>query len=223
MFRTIFRIGRKHDSPEKLAAVEGIDPSFYQSAEDINSTANAGIYAVLNAINASITWADSSKVSQNDYTYCNLLFNLYNQWLLEEVDEVVIHIERYKSKRKNRTVNYRGDSGTAQLPGVQYKVAGFKKNNNRNYNINRPTEIQITAPNMELAIGQEFYFKRVLEGGVVVKHGVSGGKYLKINFKPSVYLQFKLRVKKGENYYYSNPFCKLKMFIDGNSIRYKSI
>ena len=233
---TIFDIEQKQDSPEKLAAVAGIPERFYINADEFNDVTRSALQAAIENVKIDFTWSNKTehrKLNWNNFDLVQLLvMNFRAEWMLQNTDEVWLLIDRYKSKKAVRN------------DGYKFKQSGFKHSvyPDENYP-KRPSEILIKDKMTILNFGQVYYFHPINQPNIEalklaennkipisyntnIRAAGFGGKNNYENRKAWVYFQFRIKVKKGDKVFYSNPKATIQMIcqrIEGEkiSISYK--
>ncbi|GEM_PF-5858097 len=237
---TVFDIEQKQDSAEKLLAVADKETRYILFADEFNDVARKAVEAAIENVKLDFSWSNKPEhrvLNSNNIDILQLLvMNFRAEWMLDNTDEVWLLIDRYKSKRTVRT------SG-------KFKQSGFKHSlfPDPNYP-KRPSEILITDKLTVLDFGQVYYFAPITQSGLPIKTLAKedggtepiditntnikatgfGGKNNYDNRKAWVYFQFRLKVKKGDKVFYSNPKATIQMIcqrIEGDkiSISYKLV
>jgi hypothetical protein len=195
---TVFDIEQKQDSPEKLAAVANIPERFYINAAEFNDTVRKAVEAAVENVQIDFSWSNKKEHTVKNYDGISsiqlLVMNFRAQWMLENTDQVWLLIDRYKSKRTVRT-------------SAKFKQSGFKHGIYPDeQNPKRPSEILITSKEMILDIGQSFYFHKITDTTSKIRTRGAGGKTHTGNDKMAwQYLQFRIKVKSGDQEFYSKP------------------
>lgn len=237
---TIFDIEQKRDSAEKLAAVANKPHETILFADEFNDVTRKALEGAINDEVVMFSWSNNEGHRQNDvrgFERVQLLeMKFKSDWLIQNTDEVWLLIDRYKPKKIVRTTTipytYKRSGFHHELfvPGDDGAKGGTRPPK-------RPSEIRITSKEMILDFGQTHYFKIIDDGGGnFLEYRTKGfsRKNTSENGKRAwVYLQFRLKVKKGDKIYYSKPKAIIEMvcrrqYIDSignyiNSISYKLV
>lgn len=208
---TIFDIEQKQDSPEKLAAVAGIPERFYINADEFNDVTRSALESAIDNAEIDFSWSNKPQHQQHNFNNINtiqlLVMDFKESWMLSATDEIWLLIDRYKPKRVV-------DGSKGKL-----KASGFKHDIYPDYNNpKRPSEIKITAKEMILNLGQAFYFQNVTSHSVLRAKGFGGRNTIYNNNRAWVYLQFRIRVKKGDKIFYSTPKKTIKMMLTRQNV-----
>ena len=203
--KTVFDIKQKQDSAEKLAAVIGIDDTFYINDWELNAVNRKALESAIENIKIDFSWSNNPGHRKLDYQNINvvqlLLMNFRADWILNNTDEVWLLIDRYKAKKRVRAIS---DS--------KYKKSGFKHDHYPDLsNIKRPSEILITYKEMILDFGQPFYFKEINHVTDIIRTKGSSNRFSTQNTRAYQILNFRIKVKKGNKFYYSNTKATIKM------------
>ncbi|SNA83480.1 hypothetical protein DK150_550088 [Flavobacterium psychrophilum] len=216
---TIFDIEQKQNSQEMLDYAKGKPTKFFLFADEFNDTARKALEAAVHDVKLDFSWSNKTehRISTPDGvdSLQLLVMDFRAEWMLENTDQVWLVIDRYKPKKTERV-------------NSKCKESGFKHDYPRNNEKRqRPSEIWITSKQTVLNIFQQYYFtpfNNVLFGKMSqeecykkVKNGYGirasgyGSKNRKQNNKAWVYLQFSIKVRKGNNIFYSNPKATIQM------------
>lgn len=205
---TVFDIEQKQDSPEKLAAVVGIPERFYINADEFNDVARKAVEAAVENVKIELFWSNKPEHIVQNFagisTVQQLILKFNDVWMLENTDEVTLLIDRYKSKRTVRTSE------------SKFKGSGFKHGIYPDVeNPKRPSEIVITEKETILKMGQPFYFHKIVDTTSQIRTRGAGGKsHTSDKNRAWQYLQFRIRVKKGNKTYFSKPLATIQMICD---------
>ena len=149
---TVFDIEQKQDSAEKLLAVADKETKYILFADEFNDVARKAVESAIDNIGLEFSWSKKknefiNNVNGIDTVYL-LKMKMHESWILNEVDQVWLLIDRYKPKRTIRTSDNK------------QKGSGFKHGIFPDpQNPKRPSEILITDEEMILDFGQAFYFQ----------------------------------------------------------------
>ena len=225
---TIFDIEQKQNSQEMLDYASGKPTKFFLFADEFNDVARKALEAAVHDVKLDFSWSNKPehRISTPDgVDFLQLLvMDFRAQWMLENTDEVWLIINRYKPKKADRL---------GKEP--KYKESGFKHAITNNLGkAQRPSEILISQKVTPLYFGQQYYFSpfnKALFGDIkqnfpteikdvkglpnkIERLGASGygskNKYLN-GTKAWTYLQFSIKVVKGDNVFYSNPKATIQM------------
>lgn len=212
---TVFDIEQKQNSPEKEAAVVGVPEKFYVDDWELNAVNRKAVESAVENVKIELFWSNKPEhIAQNINgisTIQQLVLRFKDEWMLQNTDEVVLLIDRYKSKRTIRT------------SGNKFKGSGFKHGIYPDEkNPKRPSEILINDKEMILKIGQPYYFQKITDSDSRIRACGCGSKNHSGNDRAWHYLQFRIRVKKGSKVYFSKPLATLQMicnrwYNDGNN------
>lgn len=204
---TVFDIEQKQDSAEKLAAVADKETKYILFAGEFNDVARKAVESAVENVKIELFWSNKPEHIVQNFAGVSkvqqLVLKFHDEWMLQNTDEVVLLIDRYKAKRTIRT------SG-------KYKGSGFKHGIFPDeQNPKRPSEIVITEKETILKMGQPFYFHKITDVNSEIKTCGAGAK----NHTPDrnrawQYLQFRIRVKKGNKTYFSKPLATIQMICD---------
>lgn len=194
---TVFDIEQKQDSAEKLAAVAGKETKYILFAGEFNDVARKAVESAIDNIGLEFSWSKKKDEFINDVNGIDTVYllkvKMHESWILNEVDQVWLLIDRYKPKRTIRT-------SSNKQKGSGFKHGIFPDPQNPK----RPSEILINNEEMILNFGQAFYFK-------TPQFPDSGPSALGMSYKNStkfrswVYLRFRLKLVKGDKVFYSKP------------------
>lgn len=203
--QSIFDIREKEDSAEKLASVASIPAVYYITADEFNCVAQSAMQAAVDNVKIELFWSNKKEHVALDWagisTVQHLVLKVHDVWLLENTDEVVLLIDRYKAKRTVRR-------GEGKFKGSGFKHGIFPDRENPD----RPSEILISQRETILEMGQPFYFWSIVDTTSRIRTLGSGGKSHFYNSgKAWQHLQFRIRVRKGEKTYFSKPLVRIKM------------
>ncbi len=233
---TIFDIEQKQNSQEMLDYANGKPTRLFLFADEFNDVARKALEGAVNDVKLDFSWSNKPKhrISTPDgVDFLQLLvIDFRAQWMLENTDEVWLLINRYKPKKENK-----------YSKRLKYKESGFKHaivdNSGK---AQRPSEILISQKVTPLYFGQQYYFSpfnKAIFGDVkqklsteikkvkdlenrIERIGASGYGSKNKNFKNKawVYLQFSIKVVKGDNVFYSNPKATIQMIchIENNGV-----
>ena len=194
---TVFDIEQKQDSAEKLAAVANKETKYILFAGEFNDVARKAVESAIDNIDLEFSWSKKKNEFINDVngidTVYLLKMKMHESWILNEVDQVWLLIDRYKPKRTVRTSNNK------------QKKSGFKHGIFPDIqNPKRPSEILITSEEMILDFGQAFYFQPpTFPDSEPIALGM--GKKNSTKHRSWVYLRFRLKLVKGDKVFYSKP------------------
>jgi hypothetical protein len=194
---TVFDIGQKQNSPEKEAAIAGVPEKFYVDDWELNAVNRKAVESAIDNIALEFSWSKKAHEYLNGINgidTVNLLkMKMDESWILNEVDQVWLLIDRYKPKRTVRT-------STNKQKGSGFKHGIFPDPQNPK----RPSEVLITSDEMLLKFGQEFYFQTpITPESQPVALGM--GKKSSTKRRSWVYLRFRLKLIKGDKVFYSKP------------------
>ena len=200
---TVFDIEQKQDSAEKLLAVADKETKYILFADEFNDVARKAIEAAVENVKIELFWSNKPEhIVQNINgisTIQQLVLRFHDEWMFQNTDEVVLLIDRYKAKRTVRTYG-------------KYKGSGFKHGiYPDDENPKRPSEILINDKEMILKIGQPYYFQKITNTHSKVRACGTGSKNHSGDDRAWQYLQFRIRVKKGNNFFYSKPLATIQM------------
>ena len=203
MSNSVFDIEQKQDSAEKLLAVADKETKYILFADEFNDVARKAIEAAVENVKIELFWSNKPEhIVQNINgisTIQQLVLRFHDEWMFQNTDEVVLLIDRYKAKRTVRTYG-------------KYKGSGFKHGiYPDDENPKRPSEILINDKEMILKIGQPYYFQKITNTHSKVRACGTGSKNHSGDDRAWQYLQFRIRVKKGNNFFYSNPLTTIQM------------
>lgn len=222
---TVFDIEQKQDSAEKLAAVANKETKYILFADEFNDVARKAVESAVENVKIELFWSNKPEHIVKNFagisTVQQLVLKFNDVWMLENTDEVTLLIDRYKSKRTVRTYG-------------KFKGSGFKHGIYPDVeNPKRPSEILITEKETILKMGQPFYFHKIVDPTSEIRTRGAGGKsHTSDKNRAWQYLQFRIRVKKGNKTYFSKPLATIQMicdrlYNDGNnqkiSISYKLV
>jgi hypothetical protein len=207
---TVFDIEQKQDSAEKMAAVAGKETKYILFAGEFNDVARKALEAAVENVKVDFSWSNKpehfSTVGDKTLNYIIktqlLVMNFRAQWMLDNTDEVWLLIDRYKPKRKVRV-------NTNQLKNSGFKKAIYPDE----LNPNRPSELLIANSETILDFGQKDYFNIQPQ-----KISSKGCRFFTFDGTTGAfqYLQFRIKVKKGDTFFFSKPKATLKMICKGN-------
>ena len=225
---TIFDIEQKQNSQEMLDYASGKPTRLFLFADEFNDVALKALEAAVHDVKLDFSWSNKPehRISTPDgVDFLQLLvMDFRAQWMLENTDQVWLLINRYKPKKENKFDKR-----------LKYKESGFKHAITNNLGkVQRPSEILISQKVMPLYFGQQYYFSpfnKALFGDIkqnlpteikdvkglqnrIERLGASGygSKNKKSNgTKAWTYLQFSIKVVKGDNVFYSNPKAIIQM------------
>lgn len=205
---TIFDIEQKQDSPEKLAAVAGIPERFYINADEFNDVTLKAVESAVENVKIELFWSNKPEHIVQNFAGISrvqqLVLKFNDVWMLENTDEVALLIDRYKSKRTVRT-------SESKFKGSGFKHGIFPDAQNPK----RPSEIVISEKETILKMGQPFYFHKIVDTTSQIRTRGAGGKnHTSDKNRAWQYLQFRIRVKKGDKIYYSKPLATIQMICD---------
>jgi hypothetical protein len=234
---TIFDIEQKQNSQEMLDYANGKPTRLFLFADEFNDVARKALEAAVHDVKLNFSWSNKPEhriSTPEGIDFMQLLvMDFRAEWMLDNTDEVWLVINRYKPKKADRL---------GKIP--KYKESGFKHDifDNRT-KAQRPSEILISQKVTPLYFGQQYYFSpfnKVIIGGVkqkisteikevkgfvnrIERVGASGygSKNKNANGnKAWTYLQFSIKVVKGDNVFYSNPKATIQMIchIEQNGI-----
>lgn len=197
-----------------VAQVEGIQDFF----DGVNNNVNfANILNLVYKMKLDFSWTkkpggfienvngiDRVTLLQIAFVQFGILFNKF--------DEVWLEIDRYKPKKK--------------LKVGKFKSSGFKHSVYPDINNpNRPSEILLTNTHSILDFGQAFYFKPLNNKSIIQAKGMA--RRNSCQNRSWVYLQFRLRLVKGDKVYNSNVKGTIEMNLrqspQGYVISYKLV
>lgn len=206
---TIFDIEQKQNSQEMLDYANGKPTKFFLFADEFNDVARKALEAAVHDVKLDFSW--SNKPEHRVFNYRNidivqlLVMDFRAEWMLQNTDEVWLLIDRYRPKRKLDFAT----NVTKKQSGFKHGVHPDKKNPYR------PSEILITAKNMILDIGQPFYFLEMKDINSIITGSGCGSKNRNEN-NAWQYLQFRIKVKKGAKFFYSNVKATIKINLNRN-------
>lgn len=200
---TIFDIEQKQDSPEKLASVVNIPERFYINAHEFNDVTRSALESTIENVKIDFSWSNKKEHRRENWNGISsvqlLVMNFRAEWMLENTDEVWLLIDRYKPKRTVRT------SGKLKQSGFKHGMYPDIENSKR------PSEILITSKEMVLEFGQPFYFRKIADSLSKIRTSGAGGKNHLGDERAWQYLQFRIKVKKGDKIFYSKPKATIQM------------
>ena len=200
---TVFDIEQKQDSAEKLAAVADKETKYILFAGEFNDVARKAVEAAVENVKIELFWSNKPEHIVHNIngisTIQQLVLRFHDEWMFQNTDEVVLLIDRYKAKRTVRTYG-------------KYKGSGFKHGiYPDDENPKRPSEILINDKEMILKIGQPYYFQKITNAHSKVRARGTGSKNHSGDDRAWQYLQFRIRVKKGSNVFFSKPLATIQM------------
>ena len=225
MSNSVFDIEQKQDSAEKLLAVADKETKYILFADEFNDVARKAVEAAVENVKIELFWSNKPEHIVQNFagisTVQQLILKFNDVWMLENTGEVTLLIDRYKPKRTVRT-------------NGKFKGSGFKHGIYPDVeNPKRPSEILITEKETILKMGQPFYFHKIVDPTSEIRTRGAGGKsHTSDKNRAWQYLQFRIRVKKGNKTYFSKPLATIQMicdrwYNDGNnqkiSISYKLV
>ena len=201
--KTVFDIEQKQNSPEKEAAIVGVPERFYVDDWELNAVNRKALEAAIENVKVEFYWSDKPEHIRNNWNGVSkvqqLVLKFHDEWMLQNTDEVVLLIDRYKAKRTIRTYG-------------KFKGSGFKHGIYPDeLNPKRPSEILINDKEMILKIGQPYYFHKITNAHSKIRTRGAGSKSNDGDDRAWQYLQFRIRVKKGNKFFYSNPLTTIQM------------
>lgn len=205
---TVFDIEQKQDSAEKLAAVADKETKYILFAGEFNDVARKAVEAAVENVKIELFWSNKPEHIVQNFagisTVQQLVLKFNDVWMLENTDEVTLLIDRYKSKRTVRT-------SESKFKGSGFKHGIFPDAQNPK----RPSEIVISDKETILKMGQPFYFHKIVDTTSQIRTRGAGGKsHTSDKNRAWQYLQFRIRVKKGNKTYFSKPLATIQMICD---------
>ena len=202
---TVFDIEQKQDSAEKLAAVADKETKYILFAGEFNDVARKAVEAAVENVKIELFWSNKPEHTvQNfagDSKVQQLVLKFHDEWILENTDEGCLLIDRYKAKRTVRT-------SESKFKGSGFKHGIFPDEKNPK----RPSEIVITDKETILKMGQPYYFHKIVDTTSEIRTRGAGGKsHTSDKNRAWQYLQFRIRVKKGNKIFYSKPKATIQM------------
>lgn len=194
---TVFDIEQKQDSAEKLLAVADKETKYILFAGEFNDVARKAVESAIDNIGLEFSWSKKKDEFINDVNGINMVYllkmKMHESWILNEVDQVWLLIDRYKPKRTIRT-----SSNKQKESGFKHGIFPDPQNPKR------PSEILITGEEMILNFGQAFYFQTPqFPDSEPLALGM--GKKTSTKRRSWVYLRFRLKLIKGDKVFYSKP------------------
>ena len=206
---TIFDIEQKQNSQEMLDYAEGKPTKYFLFSDEFNDVARKALEGAVHDVKLDFSW--SNKPEHRVFNYRNidivqlLVMDFRAEWMLQNTDEVWLLIDRYRPKRRLDFAK----NVTKKQSGFKHGVYPDDKNPNR------PSEILITSKNMVLDIGQPYYFMEMKDVNSIITASGCGNKNRNDN-NAWQYLQFRIKVKKGEKFFYSNVKATIKINLNRN-------
>ncbi len=205
---TVFDIEQKQNSPEKEAAVVGVPEKFYVDDWELNAVNRKAVESAVENVKIELFWSNKPEHIVQNFngisTVQQLVLKFNDVWMLENTDEVCLLIDRYKSKRTVRT-------SESKFKGSGFKHGIFPDEQNPK----RPSEIVITDKETILKMGQPYYFHKIVDTTSEIRTRGAGGKsHTSDKNRAWQYLQFRIRVKKGNKTYFSKPLETIQMICD---------
>ena len=202
---TVFDIEQKQDSAEKLAAVADKETKYILFAGEFNDVARKAVEAAVENVKIELFWSNKPEHIVQNFAGVSkvqqLVLKFHDEWILENTDEVCLLIDRYKAKRTVRT-------SESKFKGSGFKHGIFPDEKNPK----RPSEIVITDKETILKMGQPYYFHKIVDTTSEIRTRGAGGKsHTSDKNRAWQYLQFRIRVKKGNKIFYSKPKATIQM------------